>query len=145
MSDNEHNELDLPNQDHHQSRISLIWEVLVLQVKLVADGLRDVLLVPLSLGAAILGLVAGGDDPGRLYRKLMLLGRRSERWINLFGYRTSGTADELISPLREKVDASPIAQRAGSTINKSLDRVNDHITDKVAEHLADHTDEEKAP
>ncbi|MEQ8692080.1 MAG: hypothetical protein RIC89_14750 [Pseudomonadales bacterium] len=122
------NEQDPTTSDPtHHSRITLIWEVLVLQVKLVADGLRDVMLVPLSLGAALLGLIAGGNDPGRLYRKVMLLGRRSERWINLFGYRKHGTADELINPFKEKVDASPIARKAGTSINRSLDRVNEHL------------------
>ncbi|MFT7654471.1 MAG: hypothetical protein ACI9ON_004357 [Limisphaerales bacterium] len=112
----------------HQSRISLIWEVLLFQVKVLADGIRDILLVPVSLAAAIIGLVSGGDDPGRPFRKVMLLGQRSEHWINLFGHRKHGTADTLLSPFKERVDANPIAQKAGQSINKSLDRVNERLT-----------------
>ncbi len=111
----------------HHSRITLIWDVLILQAKLLADGLRDVLLVPVSLGALLFGLVAGGSDPGRLFRKVMVLGRRTEHWINLFGYRKHGTADELITPLKAKMDSNVYAQKAGDSINKSLDKVNEHL------------------
>lgn len=111
----------------HVSRMTLIWQTLVFQVKLVADGLRDVILVPVSLIASLAGLIAGGQDPGRYFRYVMHLGRLSERWINLFGYRRSGTADELLNPLKERVDASPIAQKAGQSLNKSLDVVNEQV------------------
>ena len=32
----------------HPSRLHLIWSVLIFQLKLLADGLRDVVLVPIS-------------------------------------------------------------------------------------------------
>ena len=123
-----------PDDSVHQSRISLIWEVLLFQVKVLADGIRDILLVHVSLTAALIGLVSGGDNPGRPFRKVMLLGQRSEHWINLFGHRKHGTADSLLSPLKERVDANPIAQKAGQTINKSLDRVNQHLTREEDDH-----------
>lgn len=88
----------------HESRVTLLWDVLVFQFKLVADGLRDVLLSPVSIVAAILGVVAGGDDPYRYFRSLLRLGHKSEAWLNLFGYRASaGTSDELIEPVRTRV------------------------------------------
>ncbi len=57
----------------------------MLQLKLLADGLRDALLIPLSLVAALVGLLRGGDEPDREYRRVIDLGRQTERWINLFG------------------------------------------------------------
>jgi hypothetical protein len=57
----------------------------IFQLKLLADGLRDALLIPISLGAALIGLIRGGDDAERELQEIFKLGRRSERWINLFG------------------------------------------------------------
>jgi len=73
------------NNEPHTSRIDLMREVAVLQLKLVADGIRDAVLIPVSLLAGLMGLVRGGDEMDREYRRILKLGRRSERWINLFG------------------------------------------------------------
>ena len=60
-------------------------ETAVLQIKLLADGFRDAVLIPVSLIATLIGLLRGGENPDREYRRVIKLGRRSERWINLFG------------------------------------------------------------
>ena len=73
------------NKETESPRIKLIREVAVLQLKLLADGLRDAALIPVSLVAAFIGFLRGGDQPDREYRRVIKLGRRSERWINLFG------------------------------------------------------------
>jgi hypothetical protein len=116
------------DSDLNDSRLQLIWDVLLFQAKLVADGLRDVLLSPLSIVAGILGLVAGGDDPHQYFRRLLRLGRRSEVWINLFGRHRRGTSDAMIDPLRERVFEeardNPWLNRAGTELNARLDRVN---------------------
>ena len=93
-----------PEQVHHETRFRLIWQVLLFQFKLAADGLRDLLLVPISLGAGILGLLAGGDQPDQYFRRLQRFGRKTDIWINLFGqYRHGLTADKLVKPLEESV------------------------------------------
>lgn len=67
-------------------RNRLFRDLVVLQLKLVVDGLRDAVLIPVSLVAAILGLVRGGEDADQEFRRVIKMGRRSERWINLFGH-----------------------------------------------------------
>lgn len=62
-------------------RWTLIRDVAVFQVKVIFDGLRDLLLVPISLVTGLVTLVGGGTE----FYDLLRLGRRSERWINLFG------------------------------------------------------------
>ncbi len=69
-------------------RWTLIRDVAVFQVKLVFDGMRDVLFVPISLIAGIVSLVRGGGRPSSEFYDLLKVGRRSERWINLFGAAT---------------------------------------------------------
>jgi len=66
-------------------RWTLIRDILVLQLKLVVDGLRDFILVPISLLVGFISLVKGGDTSGSQFYELLRTGRRSERWINLFG------------------------------------------------------------
>jgi hypothetical protein len=66
-------------------RWMLIRDLLVFQCKLIADGLRDLLLLPASLIAGLVSLLGKGPNPGPEFYDLLRLGRRSERWINLFG------------------------------------------------------------
>ena len=127
---------DEPAAPHAMSRMQLLWQLLVFQLKLAADGLRDVMLVPVSLLAALAGLLTSRDDPAKYYREVLRLGRRSEYWINLFGYRKGrGTADEILEPLQEKVFAeaekNPHIKRANETVNRSLDRSIDSVSEAV--------------
>ena len=67
------------------SRWTLIRDIAVFQVKLLLDGFRDLLLVPVSLVVGIITIFKGGSRPGREFYELLRFGRHSERWINLFG------------------------------------------------------------
>ncbi len=94
------------NRETDSPRVKLIREAAVLQIKLLADGLRDAALIPVSLVAALIGLLRGGDEPDREYRRVIKLGRRSERWINLFGCQRPlgkshpiGSMDDVLSQM----------------------------------------------
>jgi len=64
----------------------LIRDIGVLQVKLIVDGLRDLILVPASLIAGVVSLVrTENGEPGPHFYQLVSVGKRSEQWINLFG------------------------------------------------------------
>lgn len=82
---------NIPEMPSGPDRWTLIRDAAVLQVKLVVDGLRDLVLVPASLIAAIVSLVSSNNGrPGPQFYRLLAMGKRSERWINLFGaYRHS--------------------------------------------------------
>jgi hypothetical protein len=110
----------------HVSRLGLLWDVLVFQFKLLMDGARDVLLSPLSIIAAVYGILAGGDRPDRAFRRLLVFGRRTEVWINLFGHhRGSRTSDTLLDGLRTRVmdeaQRNPWISKAGRELNRRLD------------------------
>lgn len=65
---------------------TLARDIVVLQFKLVVDGLRDLVLVPASLIAGLISLVRSKDGmPGNEFYELVSIGKQSERWINLFG------------------------------------------------------------
>ena len=66
-------------------RMTLIRDVAVFQVKVVADGFRDLMLVPISLITGLISFIGSGREVGPEFYDLLRLGRRSEKWINLFG------------------------------------------------------------
>ncbi len=101
MSDGSEPELD---EEEHPTRLHLIWDVVIFQFKLAADGIRDIVLMPISLIAAIYGLIAGGHEPERYFKDVLRFGRRTEHWINLFGHRKGrGTSDRMMEPMQQKV------------------------------------------
>jgi len=77
----------LPESDNKKPPTwTLIRDVAVLQVKLLVDGARDLILVPATLIAGIVSLVKSeGGKPGPQFYRLVGIGKQSERWINLFG------------------------------------------------------------
>ncbi len=118
-----------PQRPVHTARLELIWDVLVFQLRLLADGVRDLILSPMSVVAGVLGLIMGGDDPHRYLRQVLRFGRRTELWINLFGHgRRSGTSNEFVDPLRERVfthlSSNARLSRAGTSLNRKLDSLN---------------------
>ena len=128
--------------ESHSPRIELMREAAVLQLKLLADGLRDAALIPVSLLAALVGLVRGGEEPDREYRQVIKLGLRSERWINLFGHQrplgNSHPAGSLDTVLRQVEDVVMDQYRKGKTsaeartaIRAALEKVQ--AGDKAAE------------
>ncbi len=121
-----------------QTRAQLVWDVLVFQFKLAADGLRDLILVPISIMAGLLGLIIGGKQPGQYFQQVINFGRRTEYWINLFGHRRRGnTADDIIKPIQERVfeeaGSNPWLQKAGTELERKLDSVGDAIAKSQAD------------
>ena len=125
-----------PDSPPHEarSRWGLIRDVLVFQLKLGIDALRDVALMPISLVAAVVDLAKGGDQPKSFY-EVVRLGRRSERWINLFGAVEPPEEDDLPSLdslvgeverlVVEQVERGGVTASAKDAIDRSLDRISD--------------------
>ncbi|HEV2147749.1 MAG TPA: hypothetical protein VGR37_10135 [Longimicrobiaceae bacterium] len=63
------------------SRGALVRDVLIFQLKLWMDGLKDLVLVPLSLVAAGVDFVFRT----RLFYRVLRIGERFDLWLNLFG------------------------------------------------------------
>lgn len=63
---------------------TIVRDTLILQGKLVIDGLRDAILIPLSLLAALVSLTQTGQQHGKFFYDVVRMGRRTEHWINLF-------------------------------------------------------------
>lgn len=123
---------ETPQSPQRGSRFALAREAFVLQLKLVADGFRDALLIPISLVAAVIGLIRGGAEADREFREVLRLGRRTERWINLFGYHRpysrshpAGSMDTLVDKIedviREQYEKGKATQEDMDAIEHALE------------------------
>ncbi len=79
------------------------------QIKLAADAVRDFIFSPVSIVVFILDSIRKPSLEDSLYVRLMLMGRRSDRFINLFdehrdkGERTMDEAIETVERLAGEV------------------------------------------
>lgn len=90
-------------------RLRLIRDAATLQIKLMVDGIRDAILIPVSLIAALVGFLRGGDEPDREFQRVLKLGLRSERWINLFGQQRSLGEEHTVSSIDQILEQAEAA------------------------------------
>ena len=75
-------------------RWTIIRDLAVLQVKLIVDGFRDLVLLPTTIIAAAISLLRSDNGkPGPEFYQLLAAGKRSEQFINLFGALRNAPAD----------------------------------------------------
>jgi hypothetical protein len=113
------------------NRTTLIRNTVRFQLKLMADGFRDLVLLPVSLFASLIGLLRGGEDAERELNQVIELGRQSERWINLFGtHDIRDNSDPKVSidaifakaeeALKQQYEAQGTSRRAQTEIDEAL-------------------------
>ena len=80
--------------------------LIVFQLKLAADALRDLLMSPISVLVFIIDVIRKPALEDSLYLRLMLLGRKSDQVINLFDeHKDAGhfTVDQAVEELEQLV------------------------------------------
>ena len=119
------------------TRWMMLRDLVVLQGKLFVDGLRDAVLLPVSLIAGLVDLVVGGARAGERFYAVAAWGRRSERWINLFGCAdhlapaqppdVQTSLDSFVARfetvLREQYQKGGVTASAKRVIDRTLDTV----------------------
>jgi hypothetical protein len=125
-------------------RSALIRNTVVFQLKLMADGFRDLVLLPVSLVATIIGLLRGGDKPEREFHQVIELGRESERWINLFGnHDVPADANAIASidvlftkvekTLKQHYQAAGTSKSAQAEIDEALQAAHEQATQQQSD------------
>lgn len=99
-------------------RWTVFRDLLIFQGKLIIDGLRDAILIPISLGAALWGVLTNAKHPGKYFYQLVHMGKKSERWINLFG-----VADEVPTEMPE-FEVRPLDQVIEDLEKSVVDQYN---------------------
>ena len=118
-------------------RWEFIRDVLVFQLKLGLDAIRDLVLVPVSLAAAAVDLLSGHDPARNYFYRAFALGRRSDVWIDLFGtYADEASSEEppqssvdsLVGQLErlivDEYERGGITASAKDAIDSSLDGIS---------------------
>ena len=117
-------------------RGTLVRNAVVFQLKLMADGLRDLVLLPVSLVATVIGLLRGGDEPEREFLQVIQIGRESEQWINLFGNHNVGNESHAVASidalftkvedtLKQHYKAAGTSESAQAEIDEALQVAHD--------------------
>jgi len=87
------------------SRLRLVRDVIVFQVKLGMEALLDITLIPVSLGAAGLDLLLGNWRQPRWFHAVLRFGERCERRIDLWGVgKDASVADAEIDAVMRSID-----------------------------------------
>lgn len=58
--------------------------LVIFQLKLAADAIRDLVMSPVSIVMFILDLILAPAEKDSHYQQLLQFGRKTDRWINLF-------------------------------------------------------------
>lgn len=73
-----------PSPPPHDSRWRLVRDLIVFQVKLVVDGLKDLVLGPTSMIAGVIDLARGTPRERGLFMAVLRAGDGFDRWVGLF-------------------------------------------------------------
>ena len=120
---------------------TLIRDVAVLQVKLIVDGFRDLVLIPASIIAAVVSVARSEKGvPGPEFYNLLLMGKHSEQFINLFGalrnappgvvpddIKTMAEMDDIVSRVEtfvvDEYKRGGVTAQAKSRIDEALEKL----------------------
>jgi hypothetical protein len=106
------------------SRIRIVRDVALFQGKLLLDGLRDLILVPISLIAALIDLFDDSVEPGHHFYRVVRFGRRTEKWIDLFGAGPADSSDDPKFGLADR-GLDDLVERIEGTIKRQYKDAED--------------------
>jgi hypothetical protein len=113
-------------------------DVMVFQLKLLLDNLRDFALVPISIVAALIDLIYEGEREGALFYKVLRWGAHSEDVINVysaiehhppgdFKVNPAYTVDAVIARLQGVVVREYEKGGTAASIKAAMDRAIDQL------------------
>lgn len=110
--------------DHkgYPAKSVLIRDLFILQLKLVVDAVKDLLLIKLALFAVVFDVLFGRPGRPLLFYSVLKLGERFDLWLNLYGAAAGAETTE---------DGLFGASRAGS--NSMLGRLEQLVRQQVEE------------
>ena len=124
-----------PNSD---ARWKFVRDVVVFQLKMLLDNLRDIVLMPVSLVAALIDLVLRGEREGARFYKVLRWGAHSEEVIDVysaikhhargdFKINPSYTVDGVIARLEGVLVRECEKGGTAASIKAAMDRAIDQI------------------
>jgi hypothetical protein len=107
---------------------SLIRDVLVMQLKLLTETLRDIALSPILLSAAALDLLLSKRQAPRYFHQVMRLAERSDQWIDMWSaarepHETEhANIDQLLHKIEEIVQDPKTGARRARVLRRWAER-----------------------
>jgi hypothetical protein len=138
------NSLSSPPPAGSGERWRFLRDVMVFQLKLLLDNLRDFALVPISLVAALIDLIYKGEREGALFYKVLRWGAHSEAVIDVYSaieQHPSGsfkvnpayTVDAVIARLEGVVVREYEKGGTAASIKAAMDRAIDQLHHETKE------------
>jgi hypothetical protein len=120
-------------------RWNFVRDVMVFQLKLLLDNVRDLVLMPVSLVAALIDLVFRGEREGALFYKVLRWGQHSEAVIDVYSaiehhqasdfkisrdYTVDGVIARLEGVLKREVEQGGTAASVKAAMDKAIDQLH---------------------
>jgi hypothetical protein len=128
----------LPPRTKSDGRWKFFRDVVVFQLKMLLDNLRDIVLMPVALGAAVIDLLYRGEREGALFYRVLRWGWHSEKVIDVysaiendpsgdFEIGRAYTVDGVIAHLENAVSREVEKGGTVASIKSAMDRAIDQI------------------
>jgi hypothetical protein len=126
-------------QPEPDERWKFLRDVVVFQLKMLLDNVRDLVLMPVSLAAALSDLILKGDREGARFYRVLRWGRHSERVIDVYSaiekhppdtfeigrdYTVDGVIARLESVVAREVDKGGTAASIKSAMDRAIDQIH---------------------
>ncbi len=117
-------------------RWTFFRDVLVFQLKMLLDNIRDFALMPVSLVAALIDLIFKGERQGSLFYQVLRWGAHSEEVINVYsaiethqrpGVNPNYTVDAVIARLEGVLVRECEKGGTAASVKAAMDRAIDQI------------------
>jgi len=114
-------------------RSRLLRDLVVLQIKLMADALRDIVLSPIALVAGLIGLLSGKPAATGLFYDVVRFGRRTEKWIDPFSAGGDLEKDEAgLDEVLNRIHAQLMAEYERGGVSAAAKRAIDQAAQVIS-------------
>lgn len=92
-------------------------------LKLALDGMRDFVVVHLSVVAIVVDLIAGSGQRPRRFYAVVRMSRRFDQWLNLHGMKALSEAESTDGEPSPETDADALIGQFETLMKESGDKV----------------------
>jgi hypothetical protein len=129
----------MPPRTEPDGRWRFLRDVVVFQLKMFLDNVRDLVLMPVSLGAALIDLVLRGEREGARFYKVLRWGWHSEKVIDVYSaiehhepgdfeiskdYTVDGVIARLEGVVTREVEKGGTAASIKSAMDRAIDQLH---------------------
>jgi hypothetical protein len=110
-------------QEPDIARWALIRDMLIFQIKLAMDAIRDLFLSPVSIICGLADIFIGNSHSKSYFYKLMDFGHQTDLWLNLFGKNKD-------KDVRDSSDVDSQKSKADRNIDQLFSQVESLLKDQ---------------